>query len=153
MKLVTVLTLGAAVLATSVAVAQPTGLPGSINDYWSWARLNIDRFADNFSGAHPQPKDVYINLDPADFVNDDGTMKLPFPDGTVVIKERNDADELLVDRLYVMEKASGIWSYSFFDRQSTTAFGGQELGIENFCSSCHQQAADDDFVFTRFETR
>jgi len=152
MKLIATLTIGAAALATTVAIAQPSGLPDVITDYWSWSRLNIDRFTDNLTGAHPQPKDVYINLDPNDF-RADGQTILPFPDGTVVVKERNDADELLVDRLYVMEKVAGAWAYSVYDREGTSAFSGRELGTDNFCSSCHEGVADEDYVFTRFETR
>lgn len=153
MKSVLMLTLGAVVAATTVSLAQPNGLPGAMNEYWSWDRLNINRYTDNPTGAHPQPKDVYINLDPADFLADDGTTKLPFPDGTVVVKERNDPDALFVDRLYMMEKIDGTWNYSFYDRQSDTAFDGQELGTDNFCANCHQGAEQDDFVFTQYQTR
>jgi hypothetical protein len=153
MKSVVILALGAIVIATTVSLAQPAGLPVSIADYWSWIRLNINRYTDNPTGAHPQPKDVYINLNPADFLAGDGTTKLPFTDGTVVVKERNDPDELLVDRLYMMEKIDGAWNYSFFDRQSSSTFDGQELGTDNFCANCHQGAEQDDFVFTQFQTR
>lgn len=153
MKSVVMLALGLAVIATTVSVAQPTGLPDSITDYWGWTRLNINRFDDNPSGAHPQPKDVYINLSPADFLAADGTTRLPFPDGTVVVKERNDPKELLVDRLYVMERIDGAWNYSFYDRESGSTFGGRELGTDNFCANCHQGAEEDDYVFTRFQRR
>jgi len=153
MKSVVILALGATVIATTVSLAQPTGLPDSMNDYWSWIRLNINRYTDNPTGAHPQPKDVYINLDQVDLLAADGTTKLPFADGTVVVKERNDPDELLVDRLYMMEKIGGAWSYSFYDRQSSDTFGGEELGTANFCADCHNGAEQDDFVFTQFQTR
>ena len=153
MKSVVMLALGAAVIATTVSLAQPAGLPGSITDYWGWTRLNINRYTDNPSGAHPQPKDVYINLNPTDFLAADGTTKLPFPDATVVIKERNDPEELLVDRLYMMEKIDGVWNYSFYDRQDRGTFVGRELGTANFCANCHQGAEENDFVFTQFQTR
>jgi hypothetical protein len=153
MKSLVILTLGAIMIATTVSLAQPTGLPGSMADYWSWIRLNINRYTDNPTGAHPQPKDVYINRDPADFLAADGSTILPFADGTVVIKERNDPDTLSVDRLYMMEKINGAWNYSFYDRQSGEAFSGKELGTANFCANCHQDAEQDDFVFTQFQTR
>ena len=153
METVVMLTLGAVVAATSVSIAQPAGLPDSITDYWGWIRLNINRYTDSPTGAHPQPKDVYINLDSADLLAADGATKLPFTDGTVVVKERNDPDELFVDRLYMMEKIDGGWNYSFYDRQSGGNFDGQELGTDNFCANCHDGAEQDDFVFTQFQKR
>lgn len=143
----------AAILLAPIAMAQPAGVPGEIADYWSWTRLNIDRFTENTTGAHPQPKDVYINLDPTEFVGPDGVAATPFPNGTIVIKERNDAAQLLVDRLYMMEKVDGNWIYSFFDRQADGSFSSRSFGAApNLCSDCHQ-AAPTDFVFVQFEHR
>jgi hypothetical protein len=143
----------AALVAIPLALAQPAGVPAAVANYWSWTRLNIDRFTDNTTGAHPQPKDVYINLEPADFLGPDGVAATPFPEGTVIVKERNDPDELLVDRLYVMEKADGTWLYSFYDRQADGAFVGQGFGAApNLCSNCHQ-AAPTDYVFVQYQRR
>ena len=141
------------IIAASIAMAQPAGVPQSIADYWDWTRLNIGRFTDNTTGAHPQPKDVYINLLPADFTDAAGATITPFPEGTIIIKERNDSNRLLVDRLYMMEKTAGGWSYSFFDRQADGSFAGQSFGLgPNVCSGCHQ-GAPTDFVFVQYETR
>ena len=143
----------AGIAAVSIAFAQPAGVPAAIADYWSWTRLNIDRYTDNPTGAHPQPKDVYINLDPADFVGADGVAMVPFPEGTIIVKERTDADALLVDRLYVMEKTDNAWLYSFYDRQADGTFTGRDFGAApNLCSDCHQ-AAPTDFVFVQYERR
>jgi hypothetical protein len=148
-----ILSAAAGLVAIPLALAQPAGIPAAIADYWSWTRLNIDRFTENTTGAHPQPKDVYINLDPADFLGADGVAATPFPEGTIIVKERNDPDELLVDRLYVMEKADGTWLYSFYDRQADGTFAGQSFGAApNLCSDCHQ-AAPTDFVFVQYQHR
>ncbi len=142
--------LGAIIVASSIAIAQPAGVPDTIADYWDWTRLNIDRFTENSTGAHPQPKDVYVNLDVADIL---AAANGVFPEGTVVVKERNDPDALLVDRLYAMEKVDGSWIYSFYDRQSDGSFAGQSFGAaSNLCSNCHQ-AAPTDFVFVQLERR
>ncbi len=135
------------------ALAIAPGLPEALDNYYSWTRLNADKVLDNPSGAHPQPKDVYVNLDTDTLLEDGNNFALPFPDGTLVIKERNDAEQLLVDRIYLMEKRDGVWHYSFFDRQPDGSFSGREMGSENFCSNCHQGAADTDFVFTRYQLR
>ena len=153
MKSAAFLALGATVIATTVSLAQPSGLPDSLGEYWSWMRLNIDRYTDNPSGAHPQPKDVYINLDAADILAGDGTTNYPFPDGTIVVKERNDPDRLVVDRVYMMEKTDGAWNYSVYDREGDSAFSGRDFGTENFCRDCHLGAEDTDFVFVQYETR
>lgn len=143
----------AGIVSATVAFAQPAGVPDRIADYWDWTRLNIDRFTENSTGAHPQPKDVYINLDPSELLGADGVIVTPLPDGTIVVKERNNADALLVDRLYLMEKIDGAWVYSFFDRRGDGSFTGQSFGpAPNLCSDCHQ-AAPTDFVFVQFERR
>src|SRR5687768_1940983 len=116
MRRVTAFALPAVCLAT-FALAQPAGLPDSIRDYWSWIRLNLQVITANETGAHPQPKDVYINLDTSDFIGAGGMTITPFPNGTIVVKERFDPETLMVDRLYMMEKTGGAWTYRFFDRQ------------------------------------
>ncbi len=142
----------AALVAVPLALAQPAGVPATISDYWSWTRLNIDRSTDNPTGAHPQSKDIYINLDPAEIIGAGGQPNVPYPDGTIVVKERNDGRRLLVDRLYMMEKAGGEWVYRVFDRQADGSFRGQDYGTRNFCRDCHA-AAPTDFVFVQFERR
>lgn len=136
-----------------IALAIAPGLPEAIDGYWSWTRLNIDRVFDNPSGAHPQPKDIYISLAGSDLLSADGTMRLPFPDGTRIVKERGDPEALRVDRVYLMEKVDGAWNYSFYDLQADGGFSGQQLGSDNFCSGCHLGAADTDFVFTTYRRR
>lgn len=143
----------ATIAAVPFAIAQPAGIPAEIAGYWSWTRLNIDRFMENTTGAHPQPKDVYINLAAEDLVGANGVAVSPFPEGTIIIKERNDADQLLVDRLYMMEKVDGTWIYSFFDRQVDGTFVSRSFGAApNLCSDCHQNAPTD-FVFVQYERR
>ena len=139
-------------LVAGVALALAPGLPDTLDGYWTWTRLNVDRVLENPSGAHPQPKDVYLSLSSAERLDGDA-LRLPFPDGTRVVKERGDPDELLVDRIYLMEKVDGRWLYSFYDRQADGGFGGQELGADNFCSGCHAGASDTDFVFTEYQRR
>jgi hypothetical protein len=139
-------------LVTGVALALSPGLPDTLDDYWSWTRLNVDRVLENPSGAHPQPKDVYISLE-GDALLDGDALRLPFPDGTLVVKERGDPDTLVVDRIYLMERVDGRWLYSFYDRQADGGFSGQQLGADNFCSGCHAGAAETDFVFTEYQRR
>lgn len=147
--LATLLTL----LLTCGALALAPGLPDAIDNYWSWTRLNLERVLDNPSGAHPQPKDVYVSLAGSDLLDAAGTLRLPFPDGTRIVKERSDPEALQVDRIYLMEKIDGSWSYSFFDRQPDGSFSGQQLGSDNFCSGCHLGASDSDYVFTPYQRR
>jgi hypothetical protein len=135
-----------------LAVALAAGLPASIDAYQNWTRLNTDRVTANPTGAHPASKDVYVNLD-VDTLLDGGEYVLPFPDGTVLVKERNDVSRLLVDRIYTMEKLGSRWEYAFFDRQPDGDFSATLLGSENFCHSCHTRAEETDFVFTPFERR
>ena len=148
----TVVALLAGLLSATLAVAQPAGLPQAIRDYWSWTRLNADVITTNVTGAHPQPKDVYINLATSAFIGAGGRTITPFPNGTIVVKERRNAGTMMVDRVYMMEKIAGAWTYRFFDRQPDGTFVGQDLGTENFCRNCHRNA-ETDFVFIQYERR
>jgi hypothetical protein len=139
-----------------LALALAPGLPETLEGYQNWTRLNVNRVTDNPSGAHPQSKDIYVNLgaDEIDaLIHEDGSFQIPFPDGSVLVKERNDVGRLLVDRVYVMEKIEGRWHYSVFDRQEDGGFTGQSLGADNFCQACHAGAQASDFVFTEYERR
>lgn len=144
--------LALALLASGAALALPPGLPEALDDYPTWLRINIDKVLENPSGAHPQPKDVYVSLGADELLGGDGDYRLPFPEGTRFVKERFDPGALQVDRVYLMTKRDGAWVYAFYDRTPEGAFSGQELGTENFCASCHA-GADSDFVFTRFARR
>jgi hypothetical protein len=136
-----------------LAVAIASGLPASIDAYPNWTRLNTDRVTTNPTGAHPASKDVYVNLAVDTLLDDAGAYLLPFPDGTVLVKERNDVSRLLVDRVYTMEKSLSRWEYAFFDRQPDGGFSATLLGGDNFCHACHTRAQETDFVFTPFGRR
>lgn len=140
-------------LLVGMVLASAPGLPEALAGYQNWTRLNIDRVTENPTGAHPQSKDIYVNLEIDALVFDDGSFQLPFADETFIIKERNDIARLLADRLYVMEKREGQWQYSFYDRQADGSFSAQVLGTDNFCHDCHTGAEATDYVFTRYRQR
>ncbi len=142
-------------MVTGLAFAVTPGLPEVLDDYYSWTRLNINKVIDNPSGVHPPAKDIYVNLDhmTLSLLAREGGGWNPFPDGALVLKERNDPESRMVDRLYLMEKRDGVWHYSLYDRQPDGGFAGQDLGTENMCSGCHAGAADNDFVFNLYQSR
>lgn len=142
---------GLVLMGGALVLAQ--GVPAALDGYMTWLRLNADTVTENPSGAHPQPKNVYVNLEPSELLAPDGSFVAPFPDGTIVVKERLDPEALWVDRIYVMEKVEGAWSYGFYDRTADGTFAGQDLGTDNFCSGCHQGASGTDFVFTTYDRR
>ena len=145
--------LGLASLVTllSLVFAIAPGVPEALEEYQNWTRFNIDRITENPTGAHPQSKDVYINVDPSASINEEGRLSEALADGTIIVKERNDTEQLFVDRLYIMEKVNGVWDYSFFDRQQDGSFAKQTPLSDTFCMACHQGAAQHDFVYTVFE--
>jgi hypothetical protein len=136
-----------------LALALVPGLPEALDNYQGWTRLNPNRVTENPSGAHPASKDIYINLEPDAFLGADGSYRLPFADGTRIVKERSDTARLLVARLYLMEKEAGRWRYGVFDRREDGSFVGQDLGTNNFCHACHGGASERDFVFTEYARR
>lgn len=138
---------------SSLAVALAPGLPASIDGYPNWTRLNVERVTADPTGAHPASKDVYVNLGVDALLDDDGAYVLPFPDGAVLVKERNDVARLLADPIYTMEKTRSRWEYAFFDRQADGSFSATVLGSDNFCQGCHTGAQATDFVFTPCERR
>jgi hypothetical protein len=141
------------ILLVGLVFALTPGLPQGLDGYPNWVRFNLNRVTDNPTGVHPQSKDIYISTDPSEYMNSEGRLSSALPDGTIIVKERNDVEQLLVDRVYVMEKVAGEWAYSFYDRQADSSFTEQTPPSDTFCMSCHQGAAEHDFVYTEFYLR
>lgn len=139
------------VLALSgVALA---ALPAPVEGYWNWTRLNVNKILDNATGAHPNPKDVYANLKPEQLADASGKPKLPYPDGTVIVKERFDPQIMAVGRVYYMQKTRGAWSWGVLDRQSNGSYTGGRLGNPALCVNCHTDAKATDWSFTTYQKR
>lgn len=143
-----VLMLAGLALRVALAAALPTNLDG----YWNWTRLNADKLLTNSAGVHPNPKDVYVNIKADQLVDDAGKFK-PFPDGTIVVKERFDPPIMAVGRVYFMEKVKGEWTWGFYDRQQDGSYKGGKLENAGICINCHTNAKATEWVFTPYQKR
>jgi hypothetical protein len=122
-----------------VAVAAPTknGLPSYTDGYAKWPKLN--RKPVTAPGAHNGIKNVYASKRRA--------ASGRFPNGTVIVKSIAEPGARgLPLQVAVMRKVNGRWRWVEYER-SGSRYGVLAQGA--LCSSCHMQARQNDWVFTR----
>jgi hypothetical protein len=138
---------------TTTTPAALPGLPADVVGYRSWLRLNRDPIPVHpESDAHYGTKHVYVNQ-PRDALAPGGTQRLPYPDGTIVVKESVRPGRGFVGLVSIMRKRAGSdpehgdWSWVELGRDDA----GEALatvGRDVICWSCHVRIARKDWVFT-----
>ncbi len=126
--------------------------------YETWAMVNSETITGDVTGtlgnAHEGSsgfREVYINE--AGKAVSDGEAALPYPEGTIIIKEAygNDSGSkselssltVMVKRESGYDEGNGNWEYVML----TPSMRVRSQGALSSCISCHS-AAENDFVFT-----
>ncbi|HYR95704.1 MAG TPA: cytochrome P460 family protein [Candidatus Binatus sp.] len=140
---------------TSTTTTLP-GLPGDIAGYGSWLRMNAEPIPVHPVGdAHFGTKNVYVNQT-RDAIAPGGVQQLPFPDGTILVKESTRPGRDFIGLVSIMRKragsdpAHGDWQWVEYARSS-----GQETFAEverdAVCWTCHKIREPWDWVYTRLD--
>lgn len=149
--------------ATTEAVAQPEpvpepepapepeepkplpGLPAELAGYREWTKLNAAPIPPRASDPHSGTKDVYAS------VAAEGGV---YPPGAIVVKEAARPGASFIGLVAMMRKERGAnpehndWIMIEWVRDSPDA-AFEEIAGGAICTSCHVQARDQDYVFTR----
>jgi hypothetical protein len=145
-------------------VAAPLpGLPADTGGYRDWDRLNSvpippdspDSRNIGFD-AHRSVKNVHVNVGRDSLTRADGSQRLPYPDGTILVKEgRTDGTVTLIA---IMRKITGVdpehgdWEFVEYTRDSADeSFSTSASLRDGTCWGCHASVANDDWVFTALE--
>ena len=144
MRLGALLTLGIAIaVGTASAQTRQNGLPGYVEGYAKWPKVNAKPIAGG-SPAHRGTKNVYASKRKQGARYPVGTIvvKAAMPPGqALALARRDDAtDQGPGERRLAL---GGVHSTSASQRFSKVAFP------ESGCAACHMQASSNDYVFTR----
>lgn len=121
------------------------GLPADLVGYESWSRLNEEPIPPRSADPHDGTKNVY-----ASFLAEAGV----YPEGTTIVKEAMRPGTDFIGLIAMMRKAKGAqpdhndWIWVEYTRSGPDE-DFRELASGSVCYSCHAQARDADYVFTR----
>ena len=131
---------------TTEAAAEPLpGLPADLVDYASWSRLNEEPIPPRASDPHEGTKNVYASF----LADPEG-----FPEGTTIVKEAARPGTDFVGLIAMMRKERGAqpdhndWIWVEYTR-SDADDEFREVASGAVCYTCHVQARETDYVFTR----
>ena len=121
------------------------GLPADLVGYETWSRLNEEPIPPRSSDPHDGTKHVY-----ASFLAEAGV----YPEGTTIVKEAMRPGTDFIGLIAMMRKEKGAqpdhndWIWVEYTRSGPDEdFREQASG--SVCYSCHVQAREADYVFTR----
>ena len=121
------------------------GLPADLVGYETWSRLNEEPIPPRSSDPHNGTKNVY-----ASFLAEAGV----YPEGTTIVKEAMRPGTDFIGLIAMMRKEKGAqpdhndWIWVEYTRSGPDEdFREQASG--SVCYSCHVQAREADYVFTR----
>jgi hypothetical protein len=132
--------------ASETAEAEPLpGLPADLVGYESWSRLNEEPIPPRSADPHDGTKNVY-----ASFLAEGGV----YPEGTTIVKEAMRPGTDFIGLIAMMRKERGAqpdhndWIWVEYTRSGAEE-EFRELASGSVCYSCHEQARESDYVFTR----
>lgn len=129
------------------------------SNYTGWSKVNAQPitgdetgFLGNVHGGPSGIREVYVNSVGKSV--SDGNAGLPYPVGTIIVKEsyavKNGEKDKLKDVTIMVKRESGYdsengdWEYLM----TNAALKIRSQGRIKMCSDCHAGAADADYVFT-----
>lgn len=149
---------------TMMDTAEPTqpeepvvALPGlqeeDIAGYTQWLKLNAEPIPPVPGGdPHNGTKNVYVNKTRED-IAPNGEQQLPYPDGSIVVKEAYRPDKDYVGLIAIMRKKAGVdpehndWEFIEYTRNAPDA-EFTFVAKDGVCWGCHARVEDIDYVFT-----
>lgn len=128
----------------TTTTSRPTGLPAlaEVEGYKQWLKMNLAPIEGRTHGL----TDIYINQE-RQTIAPTGELELPFPDGTVIVKEQVEGSLVAIMRKVAgIDPEHGDWQWIEYRTD------GRVAGQDAQCWSCHTQAKGSDWVFTTLET-
>jgi hypothetical protein len=131
------------------------GIPPDVAGYRTWLRMNaVPIPIHGAADAHFGTKDVYVNQ-PRETLAPAGVQRLPFPDGTILVKESTRPGRDFVGLVSIMRKRAGSdpqhgdWEFVELGRGSAAEVL-VEVGRDDICWTCHAFAESKglDWVYT-----
>ena len=102
---------------------------------------------------HEGVKNVYYCGVDESMLLEDGTPRLPYPDGTQIIKISTRHGQDYPWLVAEMLKVDGTWSWVEYTRNFADEEYVEIPVSKEVCTDCHQDARDSDWVFTIYTGR
>jgi len=132
------------------------GLPEDVAGYTQWLKLNAEPIPPVSGGdPHNGDKNVYVNKT-RETIAPNGAQQLPYPDGSIVVKEAYRPGKDYVGLIAIMRKKAGVdpdhndWEFIEYTRNAPDA-DFSVIAKDGVCWGCHAQVEDIDYVFTELE--
>ena len=131
----------------------------AFSGYADWSKVNSEPISGDATGflgsVHGGPKgirEIYVNS--IGKAASDGNADLPYPAGTIIVKESYDSDDgqkgklkdltIMVKRESGYNSENGDWEY--LSASATQKIKSQ--GLIKMCINCHTAAESDDYIFS-----
>lgn len=103
------------------------------------------------SDPHEGVKNVYACNVTADQLRDGaGKQIIPYPDGTLIVKESRRDGQPHVWLIALMRKEAGTWQWSEYNRNFDDQDFGKLAVKESVCTGCHNKVEAADWVYTPY---
>ena len=143
-------------LATTALILLAAGctdaLPSDIEGYRDRCiKLNPQPIPPTDADPHKGFKDVFAcNVSLEQLVEPDGRPKLPYPDGTLIVKDSRRAHQDFQWLVATAKKEEGSWSWAEYTRNFENEDFLGVLAPEKVCVDCHRKAEESDWIFTTY---
>lgn len=140
-------------LALSLAACSEE-LPADVPGYADrCVRMNVEPIPPTEGDdPHEGEKNVYAcNVTVGDLLASDGSRILPYPDGTLIVKESSKPSQGFVWLVATARKAGGSWEWDEYTRN----FASEDLlripSSEAVCVDCHRKVEAVDWIYTGYQ--
>ncbi len=101
---------------------------------------------------HEGYKNVYAcDIELGDLIDEFGAPRLPYPDGTVMVKESTKPEQGYVWLVALASKASGSWVWEEYTRNFADEPLVQIPAPEEVCIDCHRKVEAIDYIYTVYQ--
>jgi hypothetical protein len=106
------------------------------------------------SDPHEGVKNVFAcGVTEDQLIEADGKLLLPYPEGTLIVKESVKPEQGYVWLIATARKQDGQWAWDEYKRNFDNEGFLRILASESVCVDCHRQVEGQDWMFTTYQPR
>ena len=128
-------------------------LPTAFSDYAERCiKMNQNPISPTPDDPHEGWKNVYAcDVEVSDLITDVGAPNVPYPDGTVIVKESTKEEQGFVWLVALATKDGDEWRWEEFTRNFEDEALLKIPAPEAACQGCHEDAKEIDYIFTIYQ--
>lgn len=128
-------------------------LPADVAGYAErCVKMNAKLIEPTDDDPHEGYKNVYAcNIEAADLLTAAGAPALPYPDGTMIVKESSRENQDYVWLIATARKQGGAWRWDEYTRNFPEEEFVRIAASEKVCIDCHTKVEAADFIYTVYQ--